>query len=195
MKVLFLDWETTGVPPDDWDMRTGPMGISLGVVATDTDHWNPIAQDQFHVAYTTDHTWSSESERIHGLSRTFLASEGISQADAADRFNDFARTHVGNVIRIGGHNAEFDRKFTKQLLMHSVSSAPVEIDFRIYDSMAIAALLGFSSGGEMFRYYGHQRGVHHDALDDALGALKAFRKVSVELSIYRTFIGAKKANP
>jgi DNA polymerase III epsilon subunit-like protein len=179
VRVIFIDWETTGIPDEDWTYFNGPQGIQLGLVAADTDDFEEIDRTSFMVRYSIDHDWSESAERIHGITRSRLVNEGLSWVEAMELFHDFASKNCGgSKLRFGGHNTSFDIGFVRQLFAKSRASGwtgpTYSIDHRVLDSMSLATIMGFSGSDDMFRYLGATRG-RHDALEDAGLALKAFK--------------------
>ena len=188
--VLFVDWETTGALFGG-DSTVDYQGISIGAVVADAATWEEV--DSFYTLVKFDgskYKWTDQAEKIHGLSREKLEAEGLSQPDAATAFLEFLFPYFGtSKIMFGGHNEEFDRRFTNQLM----NSAGIEFSIENTNTQEIhipvhhvtlnSASLGFAAFGLyksnlLFEAVGNEARGEHNALEDARQSLSVFRLVN-----------------
>lgn len=182
--VLFADWETTGATFGG-DSSIDYQGISLGAVVARTSDWTEVGAFEQLIQFNADkYKWTDEAERIHGLSREHLAANGVPQEQAAENFLEFLFKYFGTgKIMFGGHNEEFDRRFTNQLF-NSVGiefaiekSGKFETNIPLHHVTINTAGIGFVNFGLfksdlLFTAVGvPERGIHR-AIDDARAALQ-----------------------
>ena len=182
--VLFADWETTGATFGG-DSTIDYQGISLGAVVARTSDWSEVAAFERFIKFNpAKFKWTEEAEKIHGLSREFLDQNGVTQEQAAEEFLEFLFKYFGtSKIMFGGHNEEFDRRFTNQLF-NSVGiefaiekSGKFETNIPLHHVTINTAGIGFVNFGLfksdlLFSAVGvAERGLH-SAIDDARAALQ-----------------------
>lgn len=181
--VLFVDWETTGATFGG-DSSKEFQGISIGAVVAKTDTWEEV--DNFYSLVKFDSSkfkWTEEAAKIHGLSMEKLEKEGYSQEDVATAFLEFIFKYFGTgKVMFGGHNEEFDRRFTNQLF-NSVGiefsiekSGQFETHIPVHHVTINTASLGFVTfrlfkSDLLFTALGTPERAEHNALDDARAAL------------------------
>jgi DNA polymerase-3 subunit epsilon len=123
-REIVLDTETTGLDP-----RLGHRVIEIACV--ELRDYLPTGR-HFHRLINPERDIDPDAERVHGLSRAFLADKPVfADPDVALALLDF----VGDAAIIA-HNAGFDRDF----LNHELRGAglPIVAESRWIDSLAIA---------------------------------------------------------
>lgn len=123
---LCIDWETSGAV---WggDSSKEYQGLSYGAIVFDAKTFEEVEKIYVEIKYDPKWKWSEEAEKIHGMSKEYLEENGISQEDAAIKLAELILKYWGpdSKVMFMGHNAEFDRRFTNQLLN------TVEIEFSV----------------------------------------------------------------
>lgn len=115
---ICIDWETSGAT---WggDSTKDYQGVSFGAVVFDTATFTPVESLYREIKFKADkYQWSDDAQNIHGLSREYLEENGVTQEDAAVALLELILKHFGPdpLVMMLGHNTEFDRRFTNQLL-------------------------------------------------------------------------------
>jgi DNA polymerase III epsilon subunit-like protein len=193
-KVLVGDWETSGLPPDEPRFDEGPQGIQMGfcVVEDPYEKWEIVDEFRADVQWlgptqTTqglhpDLVWSSEAERIHGITQASLLTKPHPQMIAQGLVPMLKRHWPGEKIILGGHNPGFDMYFTKQFLWFAGASREVRLDHRMLDSSTLGFFtLGISNSDDLFLATSGSRRGKHDALEDARLTVGAFRELTRHL--------------
>jgi DNA polymerase-3 subunit epsilon len=123
-REIVLDTETTGLDP-----RDGHRVIEIACV--ELRDYLPTGR-HFHCYINPERDIDPDAERVHGLSRAFLADKPVfSDAEVALALLDF----VGDAAIIA-HNAGFDRDFLNHEL--AIAGLPALGESRWIDSLAIA---------------------------------------------------------
>lgn len=187
---LCLDWETSGAT---WggDSTIKYQGLAFGAIIFDTATFEPVENLYLEIKFNADkYEWSQGAENIHGLTREYLEANGVTQEEAALSLLELIVKYFGpdSKVMFLGHNPEFDRRFTDQLLstvefefsverkheafthvpLHHVvldTSALGMIAFGLYKSDLLFEKIGFGERGD------------HNALQDAEQTLMTCRIV------------------
>lgn len=190
--LLCLDWETTGAV---WggDSSKEYQGISFGAIVADAETFEPIEKLYTLVKYEpTKYKWSTEAEAIHGISKA-ETQNGLSQEDAAMKLAELILKYWGpdSKVMFMGHNAEFDRRFTNQL-MNSIEiefsiekqtnfTSWIQLHHVILDTSPIGFVaVGLFKSDLLFEKMGFEERGAHNALTDAeqtLATAKAIREL------------------
>lgn len=187
-----LDWETSGAC---WggDSTKDYQGISFGVIIFDTATFDPVEKMYVEIKFNKSrYKWSPEAEAIHGLSREYLEKNGVTQVEAATMLAELILKYFGtDKVMFLGHNTEFDRRFTNQL-MNTIEiefSVEKQTDFDswiqlhhvILDTSSTGFIaLGLFKSDLLFEKIGFETRGAHNALVDAeqtLGTCKAIREM------------------
>ena len=123
MRQIFLDTETTGL-----DARGGDRIVEIGCIEMVNRR---LSGRTFHRYLNPERASHPDAERVHGLTRAFLADKPLF-AQVADELIEFIR---GAELII--HNASFDIGFLNAELAR-VSRAPVAEVATIRDSLTMA---------------------------------------------------------
>ena len=176
---LCIDWETSGAI---WggDSSKEFQGISCGAIVFDVKTFDPVEELYLEIKHNPKWKWSDEAEKIHGLSREYLEQNGVTQEEAAMALAELILKYWGTDSKVMflGHNPEFDRRFTNQLLNEIDIEFSVEasgkFDSRIdvfhvvLDTSALGFItLGLYKSDLLFEKIGFEERGDHNALDDA----------------------------
>lgn len=173
---LGIDWETSG---SDWDDPDGShkkyQGLSFGAVVFDVDTFEPIETLYCELKFDGDkYHWSKEAEAIHGLSQEYLEKNGISREEAVILLGEFILKYFGpdGKVMFLGHNADFDIKFTNQLLT-DFDLPPLNKHHVILDTSSTGFItLGLYKSDMLFERLGFDKRGAHNALEDILMTLE-----------------------
>lgn len=180
-KFLAIDCETSGLNFDHTnpDITDGYQSVSWGLIVSDLKTMKPIDELYVEIKWDGESKWHHKAERVHGLSKEYLAANGMDSEEAAIEIAQFIGSHfdVDETIVCMGHNvARFDIPFLKKLLIKH--DFPFSISHRCLDSSSLAAMtIGTFTSQEMFDYLGIERGKVHNALEDCRATLKACRLI------------------
>jgi hypothetical protein len=187
--VLACDCETTGIAfgsvdptgSQDCDNEEYFQAISFGFIVASATTFKPIAELYVEIQHDDRYVWNDGAEKVHGLSREYLAANGMSRKDAAFKIAAFIEKYFGPIqdirkICLLGHNvATFDRYFLIELLQE-FDLCP-QFGNRHIDTFSLGVtLMGCCSSDELFDTLGLERDPNnHNALEDTKHALKAAR--------------------
>jgi DNA polymerase III epsilon subunit-like protein len=176
---LCIDWETSGAAFGK-DSSKQFQGISFGAIVFRTADFSPVEKLYRMVKFDESKwAWSEEAEKIHGLSREKLEMEGVDATEAAGDLAELILKYFGNTkVMFLGHNPEFDRRFTNQLLMNlsiefstervTQSEAWIEVHHVMLDTSALGMItLGLFKSDLLFDRLGFAERGAHNALQDA----------------------------
>lgn len=173
---LGIDWETSG---SDWNDPDGShkkyQGLSYGAVVFNVDTFEPIETLYRELRFDdAKYSWSNEAQAIHGLSREYLNENGVDREEAVADLGELILKYFGpnDKVMFLGHNADFDIKFTNQLLndfgLPSLNKHHVILD----TSSAGFITLGLYKSDMLFDRLGFDKRGLHNALDDILITLE-----------------------
>lgn len=180
--ILLCDVETTGSTFGSYEETFSKyQAVGFGAIVATSDTFEEVASLDFLVKYdASKYEWSEQAEKIHGLTRERLATEGLSNEDAALALGEFILKHFGvGKVMFANHNPWFDIEALKQLL------APFGVMPDIHHVVLDTSSLGFVAMGkyrsnDVFSFFNGERPAVHDALGDArmaLGVLKGIREI------------------
>ena len=195
--VLCIDWETSGAV---WggDSSKVYQGLSVGAIVADASTFEEIETVYLEIKYDeSKFKWSDEAAAIHGMSKEYLEANGVSQVDAAIVLAELILKYWGpkDKVMFMGHNAEFDRRFTNQLLnsieiefaveQQTTFSSWVQLHHVIIDTSPLGFVnFGLFKSDLLFELMGNEERGDHNALDDArmtLGVCKTIRQLTNEI--------------
>ena len=189
---LCIDWETSGAT---WggDSSKDFQGLTFGAIIFETENFTAIEELYMEIKYDPKWGWSEEAERIHGKTREYLEEHGVSQEEAATALIELILKYFGpdSKVMFMGHNAEFDRRFTNQLLntvefefsveRENPDFTQIQLHHVVLDTSPIGFVtLGLYKSDLLFEKIGYDARGAHNALDDArmtLGAAAAIRQM------------------
>jgi DNA polymerase III epsilon subunit-like protein len=189
---LCIDWETSGAT---WggDSSKDYQGLTFGAIVFRTDTFEPVEELYREIKYAPEKGWGWQdtAEKIHGKSRQYLEEHGVDQETAAVELIELIMKYWGtdSKVMLLGHNVEFDRRFTNQLLNQ------VDFEFSIENTGKYASridvhhvMLDTSSTGFiafnifksdlLFNKVGFEDRGNHDALDDARRTLATAQTIN-----------------
>jgi hypothetical protein len=177
---LAIDWETSGAA---WggDSTKEYQGLSFGAIVFNAHTFDPIEKLYLEIKFDeSKYKWSDGAEKIHGMSREYLAANGVTQEDAAMALAELILKHFGpdSKVLFLGHNPEFDRRFTNQLLNQigvefSVENtgqfdSRIEVFHVVLDTSALGFItMGLYKSDLLFEKMGFEARGDHNALQDA----------------------------
>lgn len=183
-KGVVIDWETSG---NDWESKTvydlakKYQGISYGMVVFDTTTLEPLDTLYREIRFDgSKYGWDAEAEAIHGLSQAYLEMKGVAHDEAAMDMAEMILKHFTpqEPILFLGHNTEYDKAFTEQLL------EPYNLMFKIHnthlDTSGTAYLnFGLHRSDDVFHFLGLPQRKEHNALEDCIFTLEAAKRMRV----------------
>lgn len=185
---LCLDWETSGAT---WggDSTIDFQGLSFGAIVFNADTFEPIEKLYLEIKFDeTKYQWSPGAEAIHGMSREYLEANGVTQEEAAAQLATLILKYWGPTSKVLflGHNPEFDRRFTNQLLNvidieFSVEksgkfASRIDLFHVVLDTSALGFItLGLYKSDLLFDKMGFDERGAHNALADAEQTLETCR--------------------
>lgn len=182
---LCIDWETSGAT---WggDSSIKYQGISFGAIIFDTETFTEVESMYCLVKFNPDkYEWTEGAQKIHGLTIEHLEKHGLSQEDAAVQLIELIVKYFGtdSKVMLLGHNPEFDRRFTNQLLNSVEFEFSVErkneefthipLHHVILDTSALGYItMGLYKSDLLFERMGFEERGDHNALVDARQTLE-----------------------
>ena len=172
---LCLDWETSG---SDWDDPRGSVvryqGVTFGAAIFNTDDFSPVETLYRELKFDdSKYNWSTEAEKIHGISREHLEKFGVDREEAAADLFEMILKYFGpnEKIMFLGHNCQFDIDFTNQLST-DVGLPKMNLHHVQLDTSALGFItLGLYKSDHLFTRMGFNRPEKHNALDDVMMTL------------------------
>lgn len=185
--ALAVDCETTGlaIGCDDpsYNDNTGELyqAISWGMVVVDGETFEPVDELYVEIQYDNKSVWNTRAEGVHGLSRKYLAENGMTQEDAVVEIASLILKYWGPdvpVVLIGHNVATFDLPFLRRTLR----TQDINIKFanRHLDSWSVGyTTLQSYNSDDLFECVGLpvRDPTKHNALDDAHRAVEALRRI------------------
>lgn len=177
-KILAFDCETTGFSFGDNPSKDHQM-VSAGLVVADLN-FNPIEELYVEINWNGNSKWADQAQQIHGLSKEYLATNGVTEVEATEQIGSLIYDHFGfdNPVTLLGTNViSFDVFFLRKLL-HS-NNLPIKFSHRGMDTFSLAMpIFGAFTSDELFEILGFHKRETHNALDDAKRSLKVFKIVN-----------------
>lgn len=187
---LVIDWETSG---SDWgkDSSINHQGISFGAAVFNTATFEPIETLYREIKFNSSkYKWTTEAEKIHGISIEHLEDNGVSQEDAAIDLATLILKYWGpeSPVMLLGHNTGFDIAFTNQLL-NSIDiefsvqqktnlSSWIQIHHVVLDTASTGFItFGLFKSDLLFEKIGFDKRGNHNALEDALMTLSTCKAI------------------
>lgn len=173
---LAIDWETSGYSVPSYAKEH--QGISFGALIFDIATFEIVETLYLEIKFdSSKYKWDEGAERVHGLSREYLAANGVTQQEAATQLATMILKYIGtDKIVALGHRVFFDIEFTNQLMAavdFELSWDPIKID-----SAAIAlTFLGVNKSDELFDLMGMPPRQEHNSLEDIVYTLESVKGV------------------
>lgn len=194
--ILVIDSETSGIAfgSDDpsYDPKTGNtyQAVSWGLIVARADNFTPIEELYVEVKWDGVSDWQPAAERVHGLSKEYLAKHGKTSEEAVQLIANLILDYWGpdGVVCLMGYNvATFDIFFLRRLLReHGIE---IKFGYRSADLFSAGfTTFGTQTSDELFEIVGlPPRDDHnHNALTDAQNTLKS---AEVIRTIFKSAVG------
>lgn len=201
--ILALDSETSGLAlgssDPTKDARNGKtyQAVSWGFIVADTHTLKPVKELYLEIQFDPKHEWSQRAEEVHGLSREYLAANGVTKEEAVLQITDLLLEFWDpkQPISLLGHNVgSFDLYFLKALL--SEFDIHPRFSHRIVDTNSIGfACLETYTSDQLFETLlldGKRDPSKHNALSDARMALNV---VSMVRKLWQSEVNPLLTNP
>jgi DNA polymerase III epsilon subunit-like protein len=177
-RLLVLDCETTGLHfnQDDPALGDGKKGyfqaVAWGLIVVNAVTLEPIEELYLEIQWDGQSIWNTKAENIHGLSKAYLKSNGVTRAEAVEAIGNLIIDHWGidTPVHVLGHNPQFDLAFLKA----DLRSEGLEIKFgnKMVDTNSIGfAVYSTHNSDDLFEMVGLPKREDHNALEDARNAL------------------------
>jgi DNA polymerase III epsilon subunit-like protein len=196
--ILCIDWETSGATFGG-DSTKKYQGLSFGAIVADAKTFEPVEKMYVEIKfYPTKYEWTDGAAKVHGLTIEHLEEHGISQEDAAIKLAELILKYWGpdSKVMFLGHNPEFDRRFTNQLLncieiefsieKETLFESWIQLHHVMLDTSALGFItLGLFKSDLLFDKIGFPTRGDHNALVDAEMTLQTCQalKAMVELGM------------
>lgn len=187
---LAIDWETSGAT---WggDSSKDYQGLSFGAIVFNAKTFEPIEKLYLEIKFDeSKYKWSDGAQKIHGMTREYLEQNGVTQEEAATSLAELILKHWGpdSKVLFLGHNPEFDRRFTNQLLntigieFSVEASGNFESRIDVFHVVLDTSALGFITMGLyksdlLFEKMGFDDRGDHNALQDAEQTLETCKMI------------------
>lgn len=184
--VLIVDSETTGMnfgtpnPAISGDVRY--EAISWGLIVIDGKTLEEVDSMYIEIQPSSKCTWSDAAEKIHGLSRPYLAANAKTRDEAICDLAEFIYKYFPpeskvNIVLGGQNAASFDRYFLKEIF--DSYDLPLKLSHRTVDTFSIGyATFGFTDSNMLFDAFRCRDNTEkHNALTDARACLKVIQTV------------------
>lgn len=185
--ILAGDCETTGLNFSGDDPSDGHQAVSWGLIVADSVTFEPIDQLYVEIKWNPvsiqsrklDPSFGKRAEEIHGLTKSHLDKNGVSEEEAVLQMANLIIKYWGtnNAISMLGHNvATFDMPFLRDLFRRQ--EVPLRFANRHCDSHSLGmGTVGSFTSNALFETMGNPDRADHNALDDCQQALKSFNVV------------------
>ena len=178
--MLCFDSETSGT-----DFSQNPhlnyQAISWGLVIFDTLTFDIIDTIYVEVKFNNKkYKWSTDAEKIHGLTQEYLQENGVTEEKAAEEILNFLLKYfdLDQAISVLGHNVWFDVKFLHGLL--DQFGLMIKINQKYFDTSSVGTLmLGISRSDDLFSFLGLPERAAHNSLEDALMTVAAMQNLKI----------------
>lgn len=180
-KILAIDCETSGLSFDQEanDITKGFQSVSWGIIVSDVKTLKPIDSLYVEIQWNGVDQWTNKAEKVHGLSREYLAENGVTEEQAAEEIAAMIADHFDpedSIVCLGHNVARFDIPFLKKLLFKY--GFEFKFAHRCIDTCGMGiVLLGAYDSQQIFDKLGIKRGEVHNALEDIQATLKAARMI------------------
>lgn len=181
-RILAMDAETSGLffgtnpARDPTDPTQRYQAVSWGMVVLDGG-LNQLDELYVEIQWDGKSKWSKKAEEVHGLSKEYLAENGLPFEEAYTQIINFIFKHWGTtpVVTLGHNSISFDLEVLRSDLQE------LEIVLKFGNRHLDSNTLGFTlfetyTSDQLFDALGQSdRGDNHNALDDIKRTIQAFR--------------------
>lgn len=184
--ILAADSETSGIAfgGDDpsYDAETGEefQAVSWGFLVLEFDTLKEVDRLYVEIKHNGDSGWNPKAEAVHGLSKQYLAQNGVNEEQAVEQILSLIIKYWGpdSPICMMGHNVAFDLAFFKRMTRrHGVN---VKFGNRMIDTNSIAAVtFGTFNSDDFFDVAGLPARELHNSLEDICYTVESVRRVKM----------------
>ena len=170
--VLALDCETSGVAMGCDDPSFNPdtgktyASVSWGFLVLDGATLKEVDHLYLEIKPTEGCAWDTGAEKVHGLSREYLAKHGTDEDKAVLQIAQLILKYWGpdSYINLLGHNVQFDKWFLQRLMR----SQGIELNFsnRLIDTNSFGFLIDVYNSDDLFSSLGLKERNEHNAMED-----------------------------
>lgn len=174
--ALSFDCETSGLIEGVYVGKH--QMISFGAVIFDCRTYEVIDKLYVEIKFDDTKVWDDYAEKVHGLSREYLAEHGVHEEDALVQLLEMLLKYFGpeEEILIMAHNPNFDKAWLRDLFQRYDVNA--KIWFRAIDTCSVAiAMLEVVRSDDLYAATGLEKRGQHNALQDALYSIEAMKYV------------------
>lgn len=183
--ILAIDAETSGIAFGCDDASYNPVtgetfqSVSWGIIVADANTLTPVEELYVELQWDGKSVWSPGAEKVHGLSKQYLADHGLTSSEAVEAIANLIIKYWGpanSIVTLGHNVSTFDLWFLKRLMR----SEGIELKFgnRHVDSLSVGfGTFGTYNSDDLFNAAGlpDRDPSKHNALDDARNALESVR--------------------
>ena len=182
--LLAADAETSGLCFGSDNPVSNPktgehyQAVSFGLIVVDAETFQPVEDLYVEIQWNGKSNWTAGAEKIHGLSKDYLAKNGLTQEEAVVAIAELVLKYWGadgTISLIGQNVATFDLHFLRDL----VRSQGIEFKFgnRHTDTHGLGhTVFGTYNSDDLFELVGVVR-KDHNSLEDAYASLKVVQVV------------------
>lgn len=176
---LCIDWETSGAVFGG-DSSREHQGITFGAIVFRTKDFTPVEKMYREIQFdASKYKWTEGAQKIHGLTQDYLLENGVTQEEAAIDLAALILKYFGDgKVMFLGHNPEFDRRFTNQLMnvieiefsveKQTTFNSWIQLHHVMLDTSALGFItLGLFKSDLLFEKIGFEARADHNALADA----------------------------
>jgi DNA polymerase III epsilon subunit-like protein len=194
--VLGIDCETTGIAYGCDDPSYNPVtgekfqAVSWGLVVATADTLKVVEELYIEVQWDGVSKWEPAAERVHGLSKQYLAENGSTPEEAVALMANLILDYWGpdGVVCMLGHNVStFDRFFFKRAMREF--GLEIKLGSRCIDTFSLGfGTFGTQDSNELFEAVGlpERDPNKHNALVDAKNAVESVRIIK---TIFNNVVG------
>lgn len=175
--VLSMDCETSGTTLGPFDESVKQyQAVSFSFVIFEYESLKEV--DCLHVIIKYDdkkYKWSTEAEKIHGLSKEFTKINGVDFDTACEIIVNFLIKwfDYNSHIHVTGHNVEFDIAFLTAIL--DKNGLMFKVGKKFDTSTTAGIVMGVTRSNELYDVLGFQTRAEHNSLEDARYNVKVWR--------------------
>ena len=181
-KFLAFDVETSAI---NYNNKANPgegcQIVSIAIIVTDAKSLKPIDKLYLEIQYNGTALWSPEAEKIHGLSKSHLLTNGVSEEDAVLEIGSLILKYWPLKTRIHclGHNVVgFDIIFLRNLF--DKFDMQLNIANRHIDTFTLMhTLLGAFNSEDGFTTIGLSERTEHNAMEDIEMTIETVRRLKL----------------
>jgi len=190
-KILAIDCETTGLCFSNdspvYNEKTGErhQTVSWGVIVARADNLKPIDELYVEIKWNAESAkqrkknpdFAKKAEEIHGLTRSYLDDNGVTEEEAIVQIGGLIMKHWGptnNVVTLGHNVHTFDMPFMRDLFRR------YEVELKFANRHVDTNSIGFVdwntfNSDDLFRIVGFDDRDKHNSLQDIQQTLEAAR--------------------